>query len=155
MAKPIEPGESPVDRLGKLLPSEVTGLYVAMRAFFVDPTIPNYGYYLIGLAIVCFFIGMGYIFYIRNVRNILHLVIYGAAFAVWAFSLDVDHIKVIIDRAIGVQLALPQIAGALSILISFIFPFFISNETLLSPAVRAQPAPSPPQNPPSAAPNSP
>lgn len=131
MARPLSADATPADRIGALLPAEVTGLYVSMRALFEAPGIPNQPYYVLGCAAVALGVGILYIRFARQVTNPVHLAVYALLFANWAFALDANLLQPALP-----SVPLAAITGAASFILSFLFPLVIPSRTVAS-----QPAP--------------
>ena len=147
MAKPVSNDDSAADKLGKILPAEVTGLYISLRSIFTT-TVHDYAYYLIAAAVVSLIAGLIYISVVRGVRNPTHILVYAIIFLVWALTVDAGNI----EEHFGHDLPIQNISAALSILISFLAPVLIPNGLLvprsavntLDPIVIAPVAPSKP-----------
>ena len=130
MAKAIEAADPGVDRLGKLLPAEVTGLYVSIRALFTDGASDYAGYWLLIMATASLALALFYIWRVRGVNNPLHLAIYAITFALWAVSLDPGRLSPHLPPFLSAFLA--QVTTSISILWSFGFPFLISSQSVAS-----------------------
>lgn len=129
MARPLTDTATPADRLGALLPAEVTGLYVSIRALFETSTIPapQQPYYILGCAVVSLIAGLIYIRFLRQVTNPAHLLIYAVLFVNWAFALDANIFQSDIPNV-----PLAAITGAASFILSFLFPLVIPSRTVAS-----------------------
>lgn len=128
MARPINDDTGAIDKLGSLLPAEVTGLYVSVRALFLGPGIADQSQWIIGCAVVSLIVGLAYIRFVRKVTNGIHLLIYAVLFANWALTLDVARFEGMVPPGTP----LTSIAAAASVILSFALPFIIPSRTVAS-----------------------
>lgn len=125
MAKAIDSQDTPSDKLGKLLPSEVTGLYVSLRALFADVSANTISdTILIALAIVSLVICIAYIVTVRGVRNVWHVVVYAVTFVIWALTLDPDRLSMLFPHTDYTDY-FSRILAAVSLLWAFVIPWAV------------------------------
>lgn len=83
-AKAISLNEDGASKFGKLLPSEVTALYLSLRPLVVDayPTLH------LAVGILSIFLAVAFIRSVRGVKSWGHTLIYTLTFGVWVLTLE-------------------------------------------------------------------
>lgn len=139
MAKAIDSQDSATDKVGKLLPSEVTGLYLSVRALFAGTDAdPTSGYILILMAILCLVAAVGYIINVRGVTNRKHIVIYIVTFVIWALTLDSDRVGSMVAAVLPAAY-FGRIIASISILWTFVISWVPSATVSSMDSATAKP----------------
>jgi drug/metabolite transporter superfamily protein YnfA len=84
----ISNDSSPADRLMRLLPTEVTGLYITVRGVVESSALAAAPKILVATAITVSLVAIPYLVKVQKVTNAYHIAIYVATFLVWAATLD-------------------------------------------------------------------
>ena len=117
-AKAITDQDDRAAIFGKLLPSEVTALYLSLRPLFVDMDV----IYQLIVAAVCLLLSVLFIRTVRGVASWGHTAIYTITFCIWVLTLEANSSSQFFQY-IG---AGSQGAAALVVALSIIWTFFVT-----------------------------
>lgn len=138
MAGPIKTDDRPEIKLSKLLPAEVTGLYVTISGLVSTAKTPNTDrIMLIVIALICV-AGLFYMVKTLKITNKIHLAVYTISFILWSATLNVQTIEV---EGIfgGDQKDLPLWIAIVATLWTFLVPMFVTSEMVASQAADGTP----------------
>ena len=129
MASQLRLSDGPSDRLAKLLPAEVTGLYMTIKGLCDQSTVASAQailFWFIPIVILC---GIAYLVVVRKIANQLHLAIYCIVFIVWVVTIEAAAIGAAINIKDG---TVSLLAAIVSAILSFLVPLFIPSDKLSS-----------------------
>jgi hypothetical protein len=129
VASPVRPTDTPSDRLAKLLPAEVTGLYITVSGLCAAAHAGNTDTILFYSTIAIAIIGMLYLYLQRGVVNFIHLAVYLVSFFLWVLTLQADNIDI---KYYGEKGTFPLVISIMTVLWSFLLPLVVSSEILSS-----------------------
>jgi drug/metabolite transporter (DMT)-like permease len=129
MADPISKADKAVDRLGKLVPAEVTLLYMSVRGLYSVSPAKEKDVILLIAAIAIAVCGIVFLRFSKKIDNWNHIAIYTAIFVIWMMTVDAS----LIDRRLfagdgSFILAISMI----SLIVSFATPIVVSSASLAS-----------------------
>ncbi|NBB49802.1 hypothetical protein GVN24_16120 [Rhizobium sp. CRIBSB] len=123
----IKIGDSPTDRLAKLLPAEVTGVYVSIRSLAETSTYQYAFLIMLSSAVAMAFLSAKYVEKFKNITNTLHKAIYATTFLIWAIALDTLKIDETFLDNTGL---FPLIVGIFTLIWTFSVQLAIPSERL-------------------------
>lgn len=129
MASPISAADSPSDRLVKLLPAEVTGLYVTVAGLCSASSAANLDKILAYSTIAISVIGLFYLYRVRQISNVLHFVTYFVSFYLWVLTLNAELVD---TRFFQAKKMFPLIISIATVFWTFILPLIINGNAVAS-----------------------
>ena len=127
MSRDIQPNDSYGDRLHKLLPAELTAVYLAVRGQAGgDPDLFKYIFVFTAVIATVFYFGMPRII---GVVGPLSRLLYCGTFVVWIVSLDSAMFYEAFQFPAGQEKYVVYVASATAIVWSFAMPLLAKPET--------------------------
>jgi hypothetical protein len=142
--KAIKDDDSTAAKLAKLLPAEVTALYLAIRPFLVQLNMPTVS--LLGVA-VCLVLAVAFIRKQRGVTSWAHTAFYIITFGTWVLMIEPNNVSGWLGD-LKLTLSSEQcgtIAAIVSILWTFVISYVIPTKWIASDTTAndGEPAPAP------------
>jgi mannose/fructose/N-acetylgalactosamine-specific phosphotransferase system component IID len=110
-------------KFGKLLPSEVTALYLSLRPF-IDSNKPLL---LLGTAVACLVLAVLFIRIARGVTSWGHIAVYAITFAIWVLTLDATSIEALVNSTMDATPDANSSYQTISAIVSILWTFVITN----------------------------
>ena len=122
MSAPIKPDDSPIERVSKLLPADVTAAFLsakeAIAAYYGDPL--DRAMPIFWTFVVILFLSVAYFYFYSKITSIPHIVFLCLSFVVFALSLaNTDFMNVFPAGASVIKVT--------SIVLPIMWAFLISN----------------------------
>ena len=125
----IQKDDAALDRLFKLLPAEVTAVYVSIRTLVEASSYQDRLTFLLIAAVIMAVLSMIYVARFKDVSNRLHRLLYGGTFLLWAIALDATKIdEQFLSNSQGFSLAI----GIASLIWTFLIQLAIPTNKLTS-----------------------
>ena len=89
MARDVGDTGNYLEKLYKIIPTELTAAYVAISAFLVDDVIPDKNNYLLfGFGVFLTILTPLYLYRLQNVTHVLQLIVSTVSFPIWAVTIS-------------------------------------------------------------------
>ncbi len=129
MAGAVKENDASIDRLSKLLPAEVTGLYVTVKGLYASSTATDGDVILVAATVLIAIAGIFFLYKAKHINNFIHLAIYTTSFFIWVLTIESGEIDF---KMFGSTGNFPLTMSILSVIVAFIVPLIIPSSTLSS-----------------------
>lgn len=118
MAREVQPGDSYLDAVKKLIPAEVSAAYLAINSSI--PLSDHFFYYALGFFLILIPVCVLYLRFIEQVSSVFQIIFISlVAFPIWAVNIAVERLEFLQTK--------PFLSSSLLVLVTLFIPLVVKR----------------------------